>query len=551
MTSALILPSHTSPVTSVPRRPRVGERNDSAERRARKPRRTPLAIAAFATLVLSGCATFSDDGGFKPVAESTQQRLGKTAVWARDDATAQALAKARDDLLARPLDIDAAVQLTLLNHRGLQSTYAELGIAEASLVQAGRLPNPRFTFQRVQGGGDIGIERTWGIDFVRILTMPLASRVEARRFAQVQAQVTQAIVEQATATRRAWIEAVAAQERVQILEQTSLATQAASELADGMARAGNFSAMRRTQENLVYADTAARLARAREQANTAREQLARQMGLWGSQLRFTLPARLPELPRTRPAWPDAEAQAIRERADIRAARAALDATASDLGLTRVTRLVNVLDTAYRDNSATGSPNERGYEISLEVPLFDWGSTRVAGAEARYRQSVDRLADTAVAARADVRTRRAQTLAAWDIAEHYRTTILPMRQRVSDEWLLRYNGMLASVFDLLTDAREQRDTVLGYIDATAEFWLADTALRESVGGGEPVNDSVPAMQTSPAAAPAASTQPASSSSSTSPAVPASSASPTPPPAPAPARDIAPPQPSQSHQHGGGA
>lgn len=488
-------------------------------------RRTPWAAAVLATLALSGCATFSSDGGFGAVADATQQHLGQPVTWARDDAAAQDLAKARDDLLSRPLDIDAAVRLTVLNHRGLQATYEELGIAEASLVQAGRLPNPRFSFQRVQGGGDISIERTWGLDFVRVLTMPLASRIEARRFAQVQAQVAQAIIEQATLTRRAWIEAVAAQERVQILEQTSLATQAASELADGMARAGNFSAMRRTQENLVYADTAARLARAREQAGTAREQLARQMGLWGQQLLFTLPARLPALPRTRPVWPDAEAQALRDRADIRAARAALDSTASDLGLTRITRFVNVLDTAYRNNSATGSPSERGYEISLEVPLFDWGTARVAGAQARYRQSVDRLADTAVAARADVRTRRAQTLAAWDIAEHYRVTILPMRQRVSDEWLLRYNGMLASVFDLLTDAREQRDTMLAYIDATADFWLAEASFRESLGGGEAGSHDTAGTASPPAA-------------------PLGTAS---PPTPA----VSPSQPSSAHQHGGGA
>ncbi|MDM8355299.1 TolC family protein [Pandoraea communis] len=500
-----------APVVSPPRRPHHS--------------RAPWAAAVLATLALSGCATFSSDGGFGAVADATQQHLGQSVTWARDDAAAQDLAKARDDLLSRPLDIDAAIRLTLFNHRGLQATYEELGIAEASLVQAGRLPNPRFSFQRVQGGGDISIERTWGLDFVRVLTMPLASRIEARRFAQVQAQVAQAIIEQATLTRRAWIEAVAAQERVQILEQTSLATQAASELADGMARAGNFSAMRRTQENLVYADTAARLARAREQAGTAREQLARQMGLWGKQLSFTLPARLPALPRTRPVWPDAEAQALRDRADIRAARAALDSTASDLGLTRITRFVNVLDTAYRNNSATGSPSERGYEISLEVPLFDWGTARVAGAQARYRQSVDHLADTAVAARADVRTRRAQTLAAWDIAEHYRVTILPMRQRVSDEWLLRYNGMLASVFDLLTDAREQRDTVLAYIDATAGFWLAEASFRESLGGGEAGSHDT----AGPASAPAA---------------PQGTAS---PPTPA----VSPSQPSSAHQHGGGA
>lgn len=492
-----------------------------------------LAAALTAALVLSGCATFSDDGGFAAVADAAHQRLGKSAVWVRDDAAAQAQAQARDALLAKPLDVDDAVQLTLLNHRGLQATYAELGIAEASLVQAGRLPNPRFSFQRVQGGGDVGIERTWGLDVVRLLTLPLASRVEARRFAQVQAQVTQAIVAQATLTRRAWIEAVAAHERVRILEQTRLATQAASELADGMARAGNFSAMRRLQANLVYADTAARLARAREQAGSAREHLARQMGLWGRQLDFTLPDRLPALPTTRPGWPHAEAQAMRERADIHAARAALAATASDLGLTRTTRFVNVLDTAYRDNSATGSPNERGYEISLEVPLFDWGGARVAGAEARYRQSLDRLADAAVAARADVRTRRAQALAAWEIAEHYRSTVLPLRRRVSDEMLLRYNGMLASVFDLLDDAREQRDTVLAYVDASADYWLAEAALRESVGGGDPGAAHAAGATSDTARAPAS--QPALAPTPGN-AVPTS-------PQPLPTH--------QSHRHGGGA
>lgn len=527
--------STLSTITSIAPISSIHQRIASTAARLRQHHRTPLIVAALAMLTLSGCATFSPDGGFGPVAQATQQHLGEPAVWARDDAAAQDLAKARDDLLARPLDIDNAVRLTLLNHRGLQATYAELGIAEASLVQAGRLPNPRLSFQRVQGGGDIGIERTWGLDFVRVLTLPLASRVEARRFAQVQAQVTQAVIEQATLTRRAWIEAVAAQERVQILEQTSLAMQAASELADGMARAGNFSAMRRTQENLVYADTAARLARAREQAGAAREQLARQMGLWGRQLTFTLPARLPALARTRPAWPDAEAQALRERADIRAARAALDSTAGDLGLTRVTRFVNVLDIAYRSNSATGSPNERGYEISLEVPLFDWGTARVAGAEARYRQRIDRLADTAVAARADVRTRRARALAAWDIAEHYRVTILPMRQRVSDEWLLRYNGMLASVFDLLTDAREQRDTVLAYIDAKADFWLADASFRESLGGGEPDTGNPANATATTGAVPAPARNPAATQGTASPAVPAA----------------LPSQPFSPNQHGGGA
>ena len=46
----------------------------------------------------------------------------------------------------------AAVQVALLNNRGLQAVYAELGIAEADLVQAGRMRNPGFKFERLQRG---------------------------------------------------------------------------------------------------------------------------------------------------------------------------------------------------------------------------------------------------------------------------------------------------------------------------------------------------------------------------------------------------------------
>jgi hypothetical protein len=57
-------------------------------------------------------------------------------------------------LLAQPLTADAAVQLALLNNSGLKASLTELGIAEAELVQAGRLRNPAFSFGRVRGGGE-------------------------------------------------------------------------------------------------------------------------------------------------------------------------------------------------------------------------------------------------------------------------------------------------------------------------------------------------------------------------------------------------------------
>ena len=62
--------------------------------------------------------------------------------------------------------------------------------------------------------------------------------------------------------------------------------------------------------------------------------------------------------------------------------------------------------------------------------------------------------------------------------------MPLRKRVSDEVLLRYNGMLASVFELLTDARLQISSVNAAIEAQRDFWIADAELQFVMHGGSP-------------------------------------------------------------------
>jgi outer membrane protein TolC len=64
----------------------------------------------------------------------------------------------------------------------------------------------------------------------------------------------------------------------------------------------------------------------------------------------------------------------------------------------------------------------------------------------------------------------------------------LRKRISQEVLLRYNGMLLSTQDLLRDSREQADAVSAYIDALKEFWTASARLEAALGvrlGGQHV------------------------------------------------------------------
>ena len=119
--------------------------------RSRRPSWSARRLAGLAAVtLLSGCASFSPDGGFGPVEQSVKARLGKDVQWARSDADRQALAQRVGELLRKPLTVDDAVQVALLNNRGLQASFAELGISEAEVVQAGRLANPGFSFALAQ-----------------------------------------------------------------------------------------------------------------------------------------------------------------------------------------------------------------------------------------------------------------------------------------------------------------------------------------------------------------------------------------------------------------
>jgi len=448
-------------------------------------RSPPLRLVGLAALVLTltGCASLSADGGFGTVEKLTAERLGSPAqlAWARQPEDLDRIVQRVGELLARPLGMDDAVQVALLNNRGLQAAYAELGITEAEVVQAGRLPNPGFSFGRMTKGDEIELERGLHVNLARLIAMPLVQRVEARRLEQVRTTVAMQVLSLAADTRKAWVQAVAAEESVRYSRQVMQAAEAGAELARRMAQVGNFNKLQQAREQGFYADAALNLARAEQQQRATRERLTRLMGLWGAQTTFKLPERLPDLPAQPRDLPEVERTAMAQRLDVAAARSGAEATAQNLGLTRTTRFVNVLELGLVRNSSNEAPTQKGWEIGFELPLFDWGGARVARAEAIYMQSLHRAAETAINARSEVREAYGAYRSAWDIAKHQRDEIVPLKQRISEENLLRYNGMLIGVFELLADARSQIASVNGAIDALRDYWIAQADLDMALVG----------------------------------------------------------------------
>jgi len=79
-------------------------------------------------VLLSGCKTLTSDGGLEVVSATTG--LNKELIAIRTSEDADRAKQRVDALLRRPLSADAAVQVTLLNHRGLQAAYNELGLVQ-------------------------------------------------------------------------------------------------------------------------------------------------------------------------------------------------------------------------------------------------------------------------------------------------------------------------------------------------------------------------------------------------------------------------------------
>lgn len=447
----------------------------------------PRAVLA-AAAITAGCASLEPDAGLGEVQKLVAGKAGTSDVTLTREPTADTR-KAVDALLGTPLSADAAVRIALLNNPGLQSSLAGLGASDAQRMQAGRLPNPHFSVGRFVEGDKIEIERFLKLDVLGLLTLPWRAEYASQQAALSRRQAAEEVVKLAAASRKSWVQAVAAQQTAAYMRDVKEAAEAGAELARRMTRVGNWSRLNQAREQSVLADATAQLARAEQAAFASREQLTRLMGLWGRQTLFTLPDRLPDLPKTPQDIQNVEAMALQQRLDVQNAQAESVYVAQSMGLTRATGFMNALDIGYgRDTTFNNSNGERetrrGFELELPLPVFDWGQAGNARAQALYMQSAARVRQVAVNARSEAREAYHGYRTAYDLARHYRDEVVPLRKFIADEMVLRYNGMLSSVFELLADTRAHVLAVNASIDALRDYWLADADLQTALSGTSP-------------------------------------------------------------------
>lgn len=445
-----------------------------------------IGLVALSLAFLGGCASVNFDQSVAQTnteaASFTDQQLSLATTQAQSDARTAAAAT----LLQRPLSQADAVQLALANSPALQALLAQSWADAANATQGGRISNPLLSIGRMRLGSELELESALSFGLLDLLTLPQRQKAAQREIAQAQLRLTSDVVDTVTNVRQAWVRAVAMQQRVVYATQVHTSAQASAELAQRMLKAGNFNKITQARQQAYYADSVTRLALAQLANTAAREALVRLLGLTDEQAaKLQLPPRLPDLPLAAKDASDVSQAAHARRLDVRLASATLDAYSQSQGIKVVNSYTDVELTARQktksDDAAGTSVSGTGWEIGLRLPLFDWGDARRQGMNAQTLAAAQRLEATVRAAGSHLRESYATYRSAHAIARHYRDEVLPLRQAIADENLLRYNGMLIGVFELMMDAREQVGTVLEALDAEQQFWLADAALQASVLG----------------------------------------------------------------------
>ena len=448
---------------------------------------TLLAVAV--PIGLGGCAKLSPDGGMFVVEAAASAELGKEVVKIRDEVAAAAVAARVKGLLAKPLSASNAVQIALINNRALQAAFNELGISEAQMLEASLPPPPTVSFERIVGSG-FEIERRILQNVLALLTLPRRREIAQVRFKQAQARAVEATLRIAMEAARTYYRAVAANETLRFLEESRLSAEAVSDLAKQLGETGAMSKLDQAREHVFYAEVSGQVATARLRQRSERERLIRALGLWGKDTQFSLPNKLTALPAKPRSIASVEREAVSRRVDLVIGRMELDVLARELGLTRKTRFINALEVAgisktEKDIAPDGEVDKiqrSGFELEVQIPIYDFGESRLRRAEETYMQAVNRLLERAVNVRSEARDAYQTYRGSYDIARHYEREVLPLRKIISDETLLNYNAMIRDLFALLGEARARITANNQAIEARRDFWLASVDLHATIIGG---------------------------------------------------------------------
>ncbi|MEZ0254128.1 MAG: TolC family protein [Chthoniobacter sp.] len=434
--------------------------------------------------MLSPCFAKAKEPPFQPVEKAVTERTGAAVRWQQDAAAREeALAQVRK-ILKKPLTVNSAVQIALLNNRDLLATFEDVGVSAADLREAGMMKNPSIDLSirfpdRPPSAADA--EEAVVFDILDLLMLPLRKRVAADQLAAAQLPVAGEALRLVAEVKSEiyWLEG----ERGMLSHRKTIVeiNATALELAQRQHEAGNITDLALAQQQAVYNTARLSFAAAENEQREHREKLNRLLSLWGADTAWKLTEGLPALPESDVPLRGLESLAVAQRLDLAAAQKELAGTVRALGLTKSYRYIGALEFGVDTERNSDRSNVTGPTFRLEVPLFNQGQARVAKGEAELRRAERKVEGLAIDIRSDVRALHDKLAALRETARFYQSDIVPTSRAVTSGTQLHYNGMLTGNYDLFTARGEQADAEQKSLETLRDYWITRAQLERAVGG----------------------------------------------------------------------
>jgi outer membrane protein, heavy metal efflux system len=445
-------------------------------------------LTPFAALALAACTSVDPEASLDAVAALAAERGTPPVAWPREPEARTAADARVAELLARPLAADDAVEIAFLRNRALASALAELGIAQAELVQAGLPENPVLSANVRFGLGPSGTGVEAGLvqELLGLLQLPLRTRIAAEEREATRLEVAAALHALATDVRSATFAAQGAAQRLELRRTVLEATALAAEVARRQHEAGNVSDLDAAAERALHEEAKLDFAEAELDAEMRREALTALLGVWGEEAGFAVEARLPALPAADAPRTGLESRAVATRLDLLAARRRVGASAAQAAFARFYGLVPEAHAGVASERELEGGWSLGPAIDVPIPLFDRRQARLAMARAEERQSEERVASLALAIRSDVRAAWLRLRAARARAHHRERVLMPLRTQILGEAQRAYNAMQIGVPDLLAAKRDEVLAGVAWVDSLEGYWTSRVALERAVGTALPLD-----------------------------------------------------------------
>ncbi|MCB1599122.1 MAG: TolC family protein [Xanthomonadales bacterium] len=441
-----------------------------------------LATVTVALAALTGCASLPSDRGYAETGELIAARRGMAPP---GDAGLASAAIAAPDIPTQPVTADQAVRLAFLYNPTIRQEYARLGLGRAELEAARRLSNPSVGYSHLHSrdNGAAQIGRSLSLSFTDLLLLPARQRFASGQLQRLQKDVAAELLNLAKEVEVAWFAAISADQVSSMRELVASSAEHSAALAQRFFDAGNINRLQLDQEYAASAQARIGAVRAVAEALRARSALATLMGLPAS-ANWTLAANLAAPPEADFSADQLLRLALTQRLDLSAVQQEVALHEDLLGVTRRWRWLGAVEAGYNAEHEIDGDVIRGPSLTLELPIFNQGQAAIARAQAELVDARARLDALSYAVHSSVSLNLERLRLARDIAERYRSVLVPRREGIVARSQEQFNFMLIGVFELIVAKQQAYDAYQEYLEAVRDYWTIRAELRQSVGGRLP-------------------------------------------------------------------